>query len=106
MRRNLTNGFQPVSLRGGVSASVDAEEPERPDAGLIGEITERVRTEMAAVRGPYEIDEGSERRQEDGRLEYEPDGTIRRPQLVACPRHLYSALPAGHPGRLRFSSLQ
>ena len=42
----------------------DAEEPERPDAGLVGEIAERVRAEISGEPGPHQprTDQGPTKR--------------------------------------------
>jgi hypothetical protein len=62
----------------------DAQEPERPDAGFVGEVGERVGAEIAGGAGPNQINEGPKRRQEDDRLEPKSNGAIRQLQEMLC----------------------
>ena len=53
-----------------------AQEPQRPDAGFVGEIGERIGAEMSGQRGPHQPRERPERCEENERLENEPERAI------------------------------
>ena len=60
-----------------------ADEPERPDTGFVGEIGERIGAEVTRQRRPDQVRERPERRQKDERLQPEPNGTIRQLQAAS-----------------------
>jgi hypothetical protein len=55
----------------------DADEAQRPDAGLVGEVAERVRAEIAGQDRPHEPPCRRQRRDEEKRLQAETNSAIR-----------------------------